>query len=372
MESIGEQLKRAREEQHLSIEQAARGTHISKHHLEALENEQFDAIPGETYRLGFLRSYANFLKLPPDMLINRYKNLLIQEQQSPMQELLESRPRSNVPVLRIVLIVLGLVLLVGGVFLLYASGTFERIAENRANAAERNRTARNDANVYDLEDAFLERRFSEGDIIVAPVGDQRLSIRITQIDTQMHLESDIGSIRVGPETNELIDLDGNGSGDIRVLVRSIEQNANPPAVIARFDRVVVSPDAPAFVIPNAPTDSIDIVGSTAIPSRQRAARPIGTVAAGSLFPVEISARVNTMLHYQTDDAARVERFLEEGAIVRLNVDQRVLIWVANVGAISMSVAGQQIGIGEAGQVQTFMVSRGSGVDNQSLQLVPIY
>lgn len=53
MESVGERLIRSREEKQISLEQAARETHISKHFIGSLENEQFAVFPGEVTCWGF-------------------------------------------------------------------------------------------------------------------------------------------------------------------------------------------------------------------------------------------------------------------------------------------------------------------------------
>jgi cytoskeleton protein RodZ len=63
--SIGQQLRQAREEQSLSIDQVAQATHIRLHYLEALEADQFDKLPSTAQLRGFLRAYGNYLKLDP-------------------------------------------------------------------------------------------------------------------------------------------------------------------------------------------------------------------------------------------------------------------------------------------------------------------
>jgi cytoskeletal protein RodZ len=60
---IGATLRNARIQRGLSIEQAAQDTRISPRFLEALEAEQFDSLPAPVYVRGFLRSYANYLRL---------------------------------------------------------------------------------------------------------------------------------------------------------------------------------------------------------------------------------------------------------------------------------------------------------------------
>ncbi|MEW5766130.1 MAG: RodZ domain-containing protein [bacterium] len=64
--SLGEILQAKREEKEISLEEAARETHINQKHLKALENEAYDLIPGETYLYGFLRKYCAFLGLDPE------------------------------------------------------------------------------------------------------------------------------------------------------------------------------------------------------------------------------------------------------------------------------------------------------------------
>ncbi len=63
MADIGTTLRNARIQRGLTIEQAAQDTRISPRFLEALEAEQFDSLPAPVYVRGFLRSYANYLRL---------------------------------------------------------------------------------------------------------------------------------------------------------------------------------------------------------------------------------------------------------------------------------------------------------------------
>jgi len=67
---IGEALRRARDARGLSLEQAAQDTRISLRFLEALEDEQFDELPAPVYVRGFTRSYANYLGVDPQPLID--------------------------------------------------------------------------------------------------------------------------------------------------------------------------------------------------------------------------------------------------------------------------------------------------------------
>lgn len=71
MAGIGEALRSTRERRGLSIDEVARETRISPRFLEALEAEQFDELPAPVYVRGFLRSYASYLKIEPQPLLDR-------------------------------------------------------------------------------------------------------------------------------------------------------------------------------------------------------------------------------------------------------------------------------------------------------------
>jgi transcriptional regulator with XRE-family HTH domain len=92
VEKIGEKLKNARELKKLSIKDISKETNISGRYLEAIEDEEFDKIPGETYLLGFLRVYSEYLKLDADEIVQGYKGYKIGESATPLEEL--TRPTS--------------------------------------------------------------------------------------------------------------------------------------------------------------------------------------------------------------------------------------------------------------------------------------
>lgn len=73
METTGEHLKRVRKTCGYSLEDVAHITKINLRYLEAIENEEFSKIPGETFLLGFLRSYARFLGINEKELISNLK-----------------------------------------------------------------------------------------------------------------------------------------------------------------------------------------------------------------------------------------------------------------------------------------------------------
>ena len=66
MARLGEQLRQQRERMGLTLEQAAEDTRIREKFLVALENGDYQSLPGAVYTKGFLRNYAEYLNLDAD------------------------------------------------------------------------------------------------------------------------------------------------------------------------------------------------------------------------------------------------------------------------------------------------------------------
>ncbi len=78
METIGEILKNAREKKGLTIEKLEATTHIVSRYITALENNEFNQLPGEIYIKGFIKNLSDKLSLDSKILLERY-NLQINE-----------------------------------------------------------------------------------------------------------------------------------------------------------------------------------------------------------------------------------------------------------------------------------------------------
>jgi hypothetical protein len=72
-ETIGRVLRRTREENGLDLLQVSQVLRIRFFYLDAIEKGNFDRLPGPAYATGFIRTYANFLGLDPDSVIQGYK-----------------------------------------------------------------------------------------------------------------------------------------------------------------------------------------------------------------------------------------------------------------------------------------------------------
>ena len=73
---LGEWLQHRREELDISLEQAEEQTRIRARYLEALEAEDFEALPDPVVGRGFLRNYAAFLELDAKEASERFTTLV--------------------------------------------------------------------------------------------------------------------------------------------------------------------------------------------------------------------------------------------------------------------------------------------------------
>jgi Helix-turn-helix domain len=73
MPEIGQTLRETRMRNRIDITEVEAGTKIRAKYLRALENEEWDLLPGPTFVKTFLRSYADYLGLDSRQLVEEYK-----------------------------------------------------------------------------------------------------------------------------------------------------------------------------------------------------------------------------------------------------------------------------------------------------------
>ena len=101
VKSIGRVLREARDSRGIPLAEAERATKIRSRYLEALEADDLSSLPGRTYALGFLRSYARYLGLDADTvasLVEEFKRIWPPEAtEEPEYALKVPAPRRRAP-----------------------------------------------------------------------------------------------------------------------------------------------------------------------------------------------------------------------------------------------------------------------------------
>jgi cytoskeletal protein RodZ len=117
---IGNSLREARLRQGLEIPRIEAETKIRGKYLRALEEEQFEVLPGDTYVKGFLRTYADYLGLDGQLYLDEYNSRFAAAEelssfaQSETPRRRHRRMESNLVVVALAAIVAVTVLLVIG------------------------------------------------------------------------------------------------------------------------------------------------------------------------------------------------------------------------------------------------------------------
>ncbi|MBS3975132.1 MAG: helix-turn-helix domain-containing protein [Syntrophomonadaceae bacterium] len=114
MAGVGEQLRQARLRQGIDLKEAENATKIRLKYLEALENEEFNVLPGRIYVIGFLRTYAKFLNIDSEKLVENLKSTIPDHEavadQNPVSVIKVSKPGRNKTVKLLWLLILFIII----------------------------------------------------------------------------------------------------------------------------------------------------------------------------------------------------------------------------------------------------------------------
>jgi cytoskeleton protein RodZ len=70
--TFGDNLKREREMRGVSLDEISAATRIATRFLQAIENEQWDQLPGGVFNRGFVRAVAHYLGLDEESIVAEY------------------------------------------------------------------------------------------------------------------------------------------------------------------------------------------------------------------------------------------------------------------------------------------------------------
>lgn len=340
MESFGKILAEAREKKELSYENVEAETKILKRYLEALESEQLDVFSGETYILGFLRNYSDYLGCDTNHLINLYHAKVLQE--TPIPEGLLKIRKSTVFIVSMVLLVL--VAIAGLVFLgIWGIG---KIKEKRVADSPVISLAQEIGKTYMVTFDPVKQRIYEGDIICVDVDGSELSVSVEETLDTLSLRTPIGVQVVELGETLDIDIDGDGIADISLYLSDISTKDSSLGAEVRMikkERLVTD----EFVDESSILSVSDFDNST---------DQLVLIKSNRAFPFTVSAnfRGACLFRYQSDLKASVEDFFANGDKLVFTSNNSARIWMSNALTVKLQVQGDtqvtDIAFGKAGQV----------------------
>jgi cytoskeleton protein RodZ len=403
MESIGEKLRLAREKNNFTIEQVARDTHVAKRFLKALEDEDFSVFPGETYAMGFLRNYAEYLGLNAEELVTLYKNLKIQEQPLPMSELLEAGSRVN---LRLIVIIAAaaLVVLGGGSLLLF------KLLGSRTPGARTESMQTRQSQDFVFQEEVRTKWFAQGDGIEIPFGDKTYRLVVASIGNTLTLKVPGGTLELTLAKERMIDLDGDSRPDIKVVWNDSDKTSSAARAslgLYRLGGTIASIDAagadvgstagqlptqtPAGAQAQAGTQAAQTSGAAAAaspspaPQTPAAAAPpvraaafksaaVSSQAEAAPFTVDLVFRDYCLFRFKSDAKDMEERFFQKGESFSLDARNALTLWMSNTGAVKAKIAGKDVELGRLGEVSTRQIAwrKDSASNSYVLEVTALY
>lgn len=337
MESFGRLLRAARENKNIDLETAASETVISKTYLQALEQERIDLFPSETYLMGFLKNYAEYLEVDVGHITSLYRAKKIQEAPTPPSLLQRTVPRFVKP-----LVITLIVLVVAGagvtVWLLFFN-------KGEASGATTVLSSETGTTKHTLTDQPLTKRVYKGDIIAVPTEEGDIDLIVGQTLNELQLITPAGTQLLELSEERELDIDGQGGAEIIVYLSDISRSDASRGAEVR----VLLKDS-----------SVAMAGKTdleSIPSADQVANQRLTIHEDNRaypFTLNITVRAACMLRYRIDSKDVIENYYSTGDVITVQASNGIRLWVSNINAIKIQVqAGLRsydLEIGKAGQV----------------------
>ncbi len=355
MESYGEILRQVREDKGLTVTEVAKATSISEAYIRALESEDVQAFPGETYLIGFLRNYSTYLGADTENLIKYYN--AAQRQASPVpKELLEKHaPKFVVPLIITIISILFIL------FVLFMYFYVLKIPARRAEKAQKTLESTK-IHQYEFSGEIQNVRLYTGDQILIPSVDGEGSVVLTVADTKGSLAVLTPSGRQVVELSEErgIDINNDNAPEIILYVSDVDVKDGSRGAEVRM--LSVGSGYTAFVdVENSrekaeekKADEISVPVETSDSPSDSKRTLIKEDTRAYPFTVNISFRGSCVLRYRSDRKDSVEDYYQPGDTVSVSSQNGFRIWSSNINVMKIQVVAglstYDIGVGKAGEV----------------------
>lgn len=324
---FGDKLRLERERQGISLADVAQETKIRQHYLAALENEDFDSLPARVYAVGFVASYARYLKLDADKLVKEFKNIAYINDPVDIHvpEPVSEGKTFGFPVRNVLTatIFLAVIIWLGN----YVAGYITQRAIVEPPMIEQPNTP-----------SAPEDVAPAGELALAVEAQERSWVQVTVDGTIIYS----GTMAVGEKQSfsarERIDLRTGNAGGIALVL-----NGKP----------VESLGASGQIAEKTFTQNSSGIGSPTVPAVNQ--------------PADIGAELNLIIQAQQQSWVQViadgrmvfSRTLAEGEIQSFSAQQKIELKTGNAGGITMLLNNQPVEpLGSSGQIaeKTFSIN----------------
>lgn len=361
MQSVGEILRKNREEQGYSLREVSIQTTIGTKYLGALEENNFDVFPSETHITGFIRNYSHFLELNPDEMIALYRRIQLQEAPTPLEELTApNRPRIN-PSFFLGLaafVALGAVLMI-----LIRSGeepNYDFRADQSASAissatsasAESSSVQSAASNTAAVPASSSSAAVSDGTALTFTAG-QQYRFTVDGINFQFTVEQISGDTavinimgtryRLKSGDEQAWDFTGDSFSNLRLKVLSIN-NGSMSAVVPPQPVLISSSSASSVTATAAPSDqTVAVKGKALLKSDERVQ-----------IHLEITSGGLSQLNVVRDNNLRSAHLLRKGNSLTFTAENAIQITATQPGNLSLNLNNVRLQIKTRNPVAGFL------------------
>jgi cytoskeletal protein RodZ len=341
MESFGDTLRKTREEKNIDIDTAVRETSISRQYIEALEKERTDVFPGETYLVGFLRNYSEYLGIDSKRIIALYKAKKIQE--SPVPEGLLHSPPSKI--LKPLLFSLIFLCLIAGGVCVYLFVIKPNTEADRGIVAV---SAGQQPAEYTLTVMPIQKRIYIGDKINVPLdaGEYQLVVEDTLSVLALGTPQGTQFIELGEEVE--LDINDDRKADIIVYVSDISMDS-----AARGADVRMLIKAESASRSYEPVD-LSVIPETSTANSTEKQTVILQDTRAYPFTLNVVFRGTCNFRYQSDSKESVEQYFVSDDTLIVQSSNGIRLWMSNANSVKMQIIANtrtyELEIGKAGQV----------------------
>jgi cytoskeletal protein RodZ len=337
VESLGEKLRNARNEQGLSVSQVSRDTNITIRYIEALEAENFAVFPAEPYVIGFLKNYSAFLDLDVQKMVSLYRAIRIQEQPVPVEHLLKHPPKFPK------FIIPAAVLLV----VVFAAGWgISFLISNRQKNPVQNTNANRVPVEYLMEGNSMERRLYKNDSVLVQLSNDIYKIELFNLGEAITIRTPGGSVVLDLSQEANIDLNNNGVPELRITVADFAKNNADMGALLHFF-MIDSNSLPSDSEYSA-SYSMNTISTIIIP------------ATPSAYPFTLQSNFLSYCMFrweilnERDRSGRNQNYFQRADELNIQAQNGIRIWASNAQAARFQIIGggrtYPLEIGTTGEV----------------------
>ncbi len=333
--SLGEFLKETRRDRGISIDEIARETNISKRYLEALEANQFDTFPGDTYVTGFLSTYAEALELDKENILSMYRRQMRIEQDAPLEELVGSHKKAAFSINPKMLGIIGGS--VFGLFLLIM--IISGISRNNNTTPEPLRDPNTFTFLVDNVESITSNLYVSGDIINITNDVKNIQVGISRIGPAKNLEIIINKKKYSLKEGGVlsVDTDNNDINDMSFEVFNFHKNGIKISISLLNEAEVSTPDKSSETFANYKDYILSETELYTVDIKEKA-------------KLTITVEGDLWMEYQEDSNDPKDGPYSKGQTLNLEFNDQLVLLLANAGAAEIKAKDQEEKGGSWGEV----------------------